>query len=267
MDKVMEVVKFFVFAYVCTCLLMYVFQRSFMYYPKNTLGSCSEAGVPDMHEVKLLTKDGLELVSWYGKAKNNRPTIAFFYGNAGNIAGVAYKARIFMDAGYGMLLVGYRGYGGNEGSPTEEGLIADAFAAADFLEKEQVEKVVYYGESLGSGVAVALAVEKAPVAIILEAPFSSALDVAKIGYWYLPTSFLMKDKFDSVARIKNVKAPLLLIHGESDKTIPVALGRKLLEAANEPKKGIFIPNAHHANLYDFGAHKKILEWLSKEFPL
>ena len=243
-------------------------QRSLMYFPLHDLPSPVTVGVPEMEVVRLGTADGLELVSWYaGAAGPERPTIVYLHGNAGNIAGRAPKVRPFLDRGYGVLLVGYRGYGGNSGAPSEQGLIADGRAALDFLAARGVrpERTVLLGESLGSGVAVRLASERAVGAVILEAPFTSAADAGQRAYPLLPVKLLIKDRFDSLGRIDRVGAPLLIIHGEEDRVVPVAHGRRLLAAALAPKQGVFLLGAGHNDLLRHGSAEVALEFLGRLF--
>ena len=154
-------------AFIATALVVYsifvgalfLFQRNMMYYPGHHLPTPAESGVAEMAAVRVTTEDGLELTSWYGKATAIKPTIVFFQGNAGTIAGRSFKVRGYLDAGYGVFLVGYRGYGGNPGMPMEQGLYADGRAALRYLENVGVPSAewIFYGESLGSGVAVEMA--------------------------------------------------------------------------------------------------------------
>jgi fermentation-respiration switch protein FrsA (DUF1100 family) len=206
-------------------------------------------------------------VSWFAPPmEKNGKIIVLFQGNGGNISHRDAKAAKFTGEGYGVLLCGYRGYGQNPGKPTEEGIYRDARAALKWLEKQgyNIGQMVFYGESLGSGVAVQMAVEFQPKHVILEAPFSSAADVAKKHYFYLPVDLMMKDRYDSHAKIKNMKASLLIIHGVYDGVIPISQGRKLFEAANHPKEFIAIENAGHNNLYEMQAGLPVSGWLEKQ---
>ncbi len=191
----------------------------------------------------------------------------YLHGNAGNIAGRAPKVRRFLDRGYGVLLVGYRGYGGNPGAPSEQGLMADGGAALDFLAARGVgaAHTVLLGESLGSAVAVALASARAVGAVILEAPFTSVAEVGQRAYPFLPVRLLIEDRFDSLDRIGRVEAPLLIVHGEEDRVVPVAQGRRLLAAAKAPKQGVFLPHAGHNDLLRHGSVEVALEFLGRLF--
>lgn len=244
---------------------MYAMQRSMMYIPHPLMTSPANAGVPEMAEAWFETADGLRLLSWHAPAPPGRPTVLFFHGNGGNVATRAFKVRPFLDAGMGVLIAGYRGYGANPGSPTEEGLIADARAAHAYLVDCGVAEpsLVYYGESLGSGVAVALAAERAPGAVVLEAPFTTTVDVARRMYWYLPVRHLMHDTYDSVGRIAKVVSPVLVLHGERDGVVPIELGRQLFEAAPEPKEAIWYPRGSHNDLFDHGAASHVLDFIGR----
>lgn len=238
---------------------MYATQRSMMYFPAGDLPPAPAL----FAEARLRTADGLELVAWEAPPAPGMPVLVYLHGNGGNIAGRVFKARPFVEAGYGVLLVSWRGYGGNPGAPSEAGLLADGRAALDHVEGRG--PVVLFGESLGSGVAVPLAAEREVAALILEAPFASAVDVGAEHYWYLPVRLLMKDRFDSLAVIDRVRAPLLIVHGERDAVTPASQGRKLLAAANEPKRGVFLPAAGHNDLFEHGAARIELEFLAGLF--
>lgn len=240
---------------------MYAAQRALMYFPGGDL----PPPPPPFAEARLRTADGLELVAWEAPPQEGRPTLVYFHGNAGTIAGRVFKVRPFLDAGYGVLLVSWRGYGGNPGAPSEEGLLADGRAALDYAARRG--PVVLFGESLGCGVAVRMAAERPVAAVILEAPFASAVDVGARHYWYLPVRLLMKDRFESIRRIGKARAPLLIVHGERDDVVPVEQGRRLLAAANEPKRGVFLLQAGHNDLFEHGAAAHELAFLEEALRL
>jgi len=266
---VVGVVGLVVAGYVALVGGMYTFQRSLLYVPSTATPSPAASGVPDMTQVTLETDDGLRLMSWYKPAAGNRQTMVYFHGNGGHIGYRGDKVRPYLDAGYGMLLVSYRGYGSNPGSPTEDGLYDDGRAAMAFLVGQGVEprQTVLYGESLGTGVAVQIAVDQAragkPVAaVVLEAPFTSAVDAGASHYPWAPVRWLMKDRFDSQSKIAGIQAPLLIVHGGLDRVIPFRLGEALYATAMVPKESLWIPEAGHNDLYDFGASGKVLAYLA-----
>lgn len=247
--------------YLVICGGMFLMQRSFMYFPDNQSPGDPAASNLAMKIVKVKTSDGLELSGWFAPpADEGKPVIVLFHGNAGNIALRAGKTRDFLNRGYGYLLAEYRGYGGNPGKPAEEGLYADGRA---WLESVKSYPVVIWGESLGTGVATRMATEYKAQAVILEAPFTRAADVGQKAYPYLPVSLLIRDRFDSISRIRDIHSPLLIVHGEFDDVVPIQLGRRLFETATEPKEFVMLSGAGHSNLYDFGIVPAIDVFLQK----
>jgi uncharacterized protein len=248
---------------------LYAFQRQLLYHPGGQLPTPRAAGVSEMEAVTLRTEDGLDLVSWYAAARGDRPTVVYFHGNAGNIGDRASKARRFLDAGFGLLLVSYRGYGGNPGRPTEQGLYADGRAALDFLLAggTAAGRVVLFGESLGSGVAVHLAAEQGrrqPVAaVVLETPYSSIVEVAGAHYPFAPVRILAKDRFEAATKIAGVGAPVLMFHAEDDRTIPIRFARRLFAAARQPKEAEWFAEGGHEGLFDAGADRVVLDFIRR----
>jgi len=243
---------------------MFAAQRRMMYFPDTDLPDPVQAGVADMAPIRLETADGLTLTSWYRPAQGpNRVTLVYFHGNAGHIGGRGDKVRPYLNAGHGVLLVGYRGYGGNPGTPTEDGLYADGRAALTFLTEQGIETgIVLYGESLGTGVAVRMASEHHVAAVVLEAPYTSIADVAAAAYRFVPVRLLLRDRFDSLSRVTAIGAPLYLLHGEQDTTIPVHFGRRLFAAAAEPKQARFFAGAGHTDLYEHGGAEAVLGFIA-----
>ena len=258
---------FLLVIYAAVVLAVYIFQRRLQYFSDNDLGDAEAPGILGFKSVKVKTSDGFDLVAWFAppKKKDGR-VVVLFHGNGGNIAHRAIKASQLMARGYGVFLSEYRGYGGNPGSPTEEGLYRDGRVALTWLDAEGygIGRLVLYGESLGSGVALQLAAEVHPRAVILEAPFTSAADVAKKAYPILPVDALMKDRFDNIKKIGMSKPSLLIVHGNRDEVVPHKLGKKLFEAANHPKEFITIENGMHNNLFERGAGHAVLDWLDKQ---
>lgn len=231
-------------------IIMYVSQRHLIYHPSPQVPHLPEYHANDMTVITLHTQDNLELMSWYKPAINNQPTVLYLHGNAGHIGYRMHLARQFINAGLGVLLLEYRGYGGNKGRPSEQGLYKDGQAALTFLNQQGIkpEKLILYGESLGTGVATELASKHAVCAVILQAPYTSLIALAHFHY---PLIFLKPwDKFDSLARIQAINAPLLVLHGEQDNVVPYKEGLTLFNAANEPKKMITFRNLDHHNLWD-----------------
>jgi len=250
--------------YVAANGALYLLQRRLVFQPTGAPGEPGEAGVPEMGWVRIPSGDGLTLTGWY-KPEERAPTIVYFHGNAGHFGERAYKARFFLDQGYGFLLTSYRGYAGNPGRPTEAHVYQDARAALDFLAARGTPpaETVLYGESLGTGVAVQMAQERAAAALVLEAPFTSLAAVAGHHYWWTPARWLLRDRFDSAAKIAGIDMPLLIVHGERDRTVPVKFGRRLYAAAVEPKEFRLLPAADHTDLYEHGAGEIIREFLAR----
>ncbi|MCZ6764468.1 MAG: alpha/beta hydrolase [Alphaproteobacteria bacterium] len=268
MSPFLRVLIFLCAGYVLVAAVIFFTQRRLMYLPDPTPPSLAQAGVPDMSVVALRTGDGLDLEAWYRPAaRDSAPTLVYLHGNAGNIGHRGGKVRPYLDAGFGVLLVSWRGYGGNPGRPTEQGLYEDARAAVAYLSAAGVAttQIVLYGESLGSGPAVHIAAEGDFGAVVLEAPFTSAGDLAQRHYWYLPARALLRDRYDSQSKIARIGAPLLILHGERDQVVPARFGRTLLAAARRPKDGAFFAAAGHNDLYEHGAAQSVIDFLGRVF--
>lgn len=238
-------------AYVALVGALFVGQRSLLYLP-DTNRPETLAGFA---AVRLRTADGLDLLAWH---RPGAPTVVYLHGNAGHIGYRAERYRALAEAGYGVLAVEYRGYGGNPGAPTEEGLTLDGRAALAFLGDAPL---VLWGESLGTGVAAKLATERAPLALILESPFTRLADAARHHYPWVPVDLLLKDRFDTLANVRQVQAPVLVAHGRRDTIVPARMGEAVLDAANPPKRGWFPEAAGHDDLREHGLMKVVFEFL------
>ena len=229
---------------------VYAKQRDMMYIPSVERVAPAEIGLETVEEIALTTASGVQLISWFARPQAGRPTVLFFHGNAGAVNHRAYRFRELMAQGYGVFVLGYPGYGGNAGEPSEPSFHEASQLAYDYLRTSGVDSqdIVIYGESIGSGVAVQLAARVEAKALVLEAPMSSATDVARVHYPLLVASFFLRDSFQSVEHIGQIDMPLLVIHGEKDTIIPLQLGEKLVEHAVEPKKLVVIEGAGHNNL-------------------
>ena len=240
--------------YVGIATVLYVTQRSLMYFPDTAHITPAQAGLPEAEEVTLTAADGVGITVWHVAPKDGRPIILYFHGNGGALRYRVERFKKLIAEGVGLVALEYRGFGGNAGSPSEHGLIADAEAAYAFAAaRYPAKQIVLWGESLGSGVAVAIAAEKPVGRIILEAPFTSTAAVASIRYWYMPVRLLMKDQFHSDERIGKVTAPLLILHGFQDQTVPYAMGERLFELANQPKHIVKFLDGGHEDLDANGA--------------
>ena len=249
--------------YVGIVALMFVAQRALMYFPETARTPPADAQFPAAQEATLTSADGTSLIAWHVPPKANM-VVLYFHGNGGSLRHRVPRFRSLTADGTGLVALSYRGYGGSQGSASEEGLIADARAAYEFAQTRYPEsRIVVWGESLGTGVAIALAVEKKIDALVLEAPFTSTADIAFAAYPFIPVRLLMWDQFRSDERIARVKAPLLVLHGARDRVVPISYGERLFSLANEPKQFVRFARGEHENLDDHGAMTAAKEFLGK----
>ncbi|MCA8927979.1 MAG: alpha/beta hydrolase, partial [Alphaproteobacteria bacterium] len=207
---------------------LYAFQSRLMYPGSEPTPPPRAVGLRDVEEVRVETRDGLSLLAWWQKPEPGRPTVLYFHGNAGSLASRAVKFAHFAEAGYGLLMPAYRGYSGNAGQASEAALVRDAQAATDWLAREAPDTpLIYFGESLGSSVALHLAPRVRPRAIVLEGAFDSAANLAQARYPMFPAARLIRDRWDSLAVAPACKAPVLMLHGGMDKTVPIAHAMRL----------------------------------------
>ncbi len=255
----------FIIAYIGLLAIILVKQRSFMYFPM-TKARPDISKAPWMMWADVTTEDGLDLKSWFSAPKDGKPTLIFFHGNGHNISVRGPKAQPFLQEGYGVLLAEYRGYGGNPGSHSEEGFYKDARAQINWLaDKHGItgKDLILYGESIGSGVAVQMATEYEAKALVLDAPFSSALDVAKFKLFFIPfVSRILKDKYLSDEKIVSIHTPVLVGVGGRDMVIPSRFGKKLFEAANEPKTLKVYDKAGHMGMHQYGFGQDAIEFIN-----
>ena len=234
--------------------LAWAMQRRLMYFPSAAVPAPHTLGLRHVEAVTLSTIDGLELAGWFvhrPESPSPPPTVLVFNGNAGNRAHRALLAEALQRRGLQVLLFDYRGYAGNQGTPSERGLAADSRAAHAFLAARpdvDPSRLVYFGESLGAAVAVDLAVEHPPAALVLRSPFTSMADVGQYHYPFLPVRALVRDRFASIDRIDRIDVPLLVIAGERDAIVPARQSRRLYEAAAGPKELVMLPDADHNDL-------------------
>ena len=220
-------------------------QRRLIYFPSPGPVPPAATMLPNGQDV-VLDSDGIRLGAWYFPVAGGGPAVLVCNGNGGDRSGRIALAAALNRIGLSVLLFDYRGYGGNPGQPSEDGTAADARAAQAWLAAQPgVEKIVYFGESLGGAVAVGLAVERPPAALILRSPFTSLPDVGAMHYPWLPVRWLLMDRYPSIDRIGSVHVPVMVIAGDRDDIVPEALSRRLYDAANEPKRYVLVPGAGH----------------------
>ncbi len=243
--------------------MLYFAQRSLMYFPDTVHTTPAAAGLPEADEVSLTAADGVKSIAWHVAPQAGKPVILYFHGNGGALKYRVERFRKLIADGIGLVALEYRGYGGLPGSPSEQGLIADGEAAYAYAAaRYQVPQIVMWGESLGSGVAIAVAAAGPVGRVILEAPFTSALAVAERHYWYLPVRLLMKDQVRSDERIGKVKAPLMIMHGVHDRVVPYRMGERLFDLANQPKHIVRFLDAGHEDLDANGALNAVARFLA-----
>lgn len=253
---------------------LYLFQERLIFVPGPPPPPPAETAAPELAPVFVTTSDGLELMSWYAPPADPERgrVMVYFHGNAGNIADRAYKARAFLDMGLGVMLVGYRGYNGNPGRPGEERFRRDGRAVLAFLEDRGIgpDRRVHYGESIGSGTALPLAVEVGAAAVVLEGAFTSIADMAQRQYPIYPSGLLVRHPFDNIAAVERLDAPLLVLHGERDGIVPPAMGRQLADTAraagNSDARAVFLPQGNHVDLFDHGAAQHVRDFLDDLAP-
>jgi uncharacterized protein len=255
--------------YVLAIAGMTIFQRRLQYFPDRRLVDPAQAGMNGVEDLRLTTNDGETVVAWYVPAKDGHPLILYFHGNGGALVDRIPRFRGLTASGYGLLALSYRGYGGSTGSPTQNGLMEDGETA--YLEARargyDGDRIVLMGESLGTGVAIALAAAHQAAAIVLDSPYSSAVEVAAAHYPIFPVNWLMFDRFRSDLVIGDVHIPILVLHGDEDDVVPIRLARRLFELANEPKTFMQVSGGTHLVLGLAEVFPRVREWIDEQTGL
>jgi len=245
-------VSLVVLVYLLVTLGLYIFQRNLLYHPAENNYSGDKLTV-NIEKVKITTDDNINLLAWYHKKDiKNYKTILYLHGNAGSLENRIHKINHFNDMNINFLLLAWRGFNGNAGKPTEQGLYQDARSAVKWLINQGVreENIIIYGESLGTGVATEIAQNQNFAGIILESPFTSMVAAGKSKYPIFPIKLLLKDKYESEKKIKNITSPILVMHGEVDNIVPFWMGEKIFQLANEPKYSYFSKYDDHMMEYN-----------------
>jgi len=251
-NNLLQIILIIFFIYFLVLVFLYFYQRNLLYHPNENNYSEDKISV-DIENVRIKTSDNIELLGWYHeKNLKDFKTLIFFHGNAGSLENRIHKLNHFRDMNINFLIIAWRGFSGNNGNPSEQGLYEDGKSAIDWLIKKGVSEknLILYGESLGTGVATHLAQNKNFAGVILETPFTSMIDAAKKFYPYIPVKLLLKDKFENYKKIKNINLPILIMHGEVDQLVPFSMGKKIYEIANEPKYSYFTKYDNHMMEYD-----------------
>lgn len=254
--------------YAVTLSGIYAFQRDLQYFPSHRDPAPDTLGLTGVERVALATPDGETLVLWLSPARDDRPTILFLHGNAGEIADRADRFAFYQARGFGVAFLSWRGYGGSTGTPSEAGLLTDAKAAYDHLRARGIapDRIVLVGESLGTGPAVITAAGNPVAAVVLEAPYSAAVDIARRSYPWLPVGLLMKDQYRSRDHIAAIRAPLLILHGTNDRVIPQGFGKRLFDLAKEPKTFLSLGPVGHDALFSPATWEKEAEFIDRTLP-
>ena len=241
--------------YLAGLVVLFFAQRSFIFpIPQTGRVSPDAAGFPEAEEHVLTTADGEKVIVWHVPAKPDHPVVLYFHGNGDYLAGFFGRFGDMIADGTGIVALSYRGYAGSSGQPSERGLLWDAAAAYAFTAaRYSANRIVVWGFSLGTGVAVVLAAEHPVSKLILEAPYTSIADVAAAAFRFVPVRWLIRDPFRSDQRIARVTAPLLIMHGVRDPVIPFRFGERLFALAHEPKQLVRFPEGGHNDLDDYGA--------------
>jgi len=234
-------------AYLLVLIFIYFNQRNLLYHPgeNNYLDDKAQFSYK---EVLIEVDQDIKLKSWLiDKDLEKYKTLVFFHGNAGNLFNRVHKLNEFNKLDINILIISWRGFSGNSGKPTEKNLYQDAQKSIEWLNNKGIknEKIILYGESLGTGVAVELGQKNIFNSIILESPFTSMVETAKIYYPYLPVSLLLKDRYNSINKINKITKPVLIMHGMKDDIVPYVMSVELFNKANKPKYSFFPKDDNH----------------------
>ena len=248
----MSIVISILLIYLSILVILFFFQRSLLYLP-NVNNYFDDKLNVEIERVQIRTSDNINLVGWFHKKDLMKfKTIVYFHGNAGKLENRIHKLNHFKDMDVNFLIISWRGFSGNSGKPSEQGLYKDGKSAIDWLRNIGLSEkdIILYGESLGTGIATEIAQNKNFGGIILESPFTSMINAGKDKYPYLPVKLLLKDKYESNKKIKNIKSPILIMHGKLDKLVPFTMGKEMYELSNEPKYYYFSEYDDHMMEYN-----------------
>ncbi len=237
--------------YFVITVVVYFFQRKLLYHPFSPQIT-GKGLIHNFETINFKTSDNFELKGWFHLKNSNKKTILFLHGNAGNLDNRIDKLNFLGNMDINFLIISWRGYSGNPGNPSETGLYKDALGGIEWLNKKGIsnDRIILYGESLGTAIATEVAQNENFAGIILEAPFTSMVDMGQKIYPIFPVKFLLKDKYESKNKIKNIKSPILILHGRKDKIVPFYMGEKIFEMANSPKFKYFTDLDDHMMNFD-----------------
>lgn len=239
-------------------------EQMFLFFPDREMIMTPANMRLEFEDVFFTATDGTRLHGWYLAGEPGQPLVLFCHGNAGNISHRVDNLRLLRELGFAVFIFDYRGYGQSEGQPGEKGTYSDMRGAIAWLQTRgwPPEQMIYFGRSLGAGVALQLALEIPPAALVLESAFTSVPAMGRLHYpllWQL-AGWLLDARYDNMAKIHQLKVPLLMFHGQEDEIVPFAMGRELFENAPQPKRFHAIRGAGHNDTYDFGGVAYWREW-------
>lgn len=265
--EIRRLLLLFPLIFILFLVLLFIMQRSLLYFPPLGLSAAAEKNLAFFQPTTVTAEDGVSVTGYFYPPAAGRPIMVLFHGNASHPAWEAFKTNRMREQGYGVLLAGYRGYLGNPGKPSEVGFYADGEAYLKWLKQTYPDNpLILYGESLGSGVAVEMAMRHKPAALVLEVPFKSALSVAQRLYWYVPfINLMMLDPYRNDLKISQVHAPVLFLLAGEDDVVTAEAGEELFSLANESKYKVLFPNAHHSDIYASGAEAELMKFLDGVF--
>jgi len=248
----LEIIIGILVIYASVLIVLFIFQRNLMYHPNenNYFGDKLEV---EIEKVNITTSDNINLLGWFhNKDLKKFKTIVYFHGNAGKLDNRIYKLNYFKNIDVNFLIIAWRGFSGNKGKPSEDGLYEDGKSTIEWLKNLGVTEkdIIIYGESLGTGIATEIAQNNKFAGLILETPFTSMIEAAKNFYPYIPVGLLLKDKYRNDKKIKNINIPLLVMHGEADQIVPYWMGKTIYEIANQPKYSYFTKYDDHMMEFD-----------------
>ena len=262
----MSFTKLVILIIVTYCLLLtfvFFYQRKLLYHPNFSNHVTGDGLIHSIEKINIKTEDNIDLKGWFHLKDLKKKTILFFHGNAGTLDNRIYKLNFLGNLDINFLIIAWRGYSGSSGKPTELGLYQDAKSAVNWLNLKGIaeKNIILYGESLGTSVAIEIGQNKNFAGMILEAPFTSMVDTGKKYYPFFPVKLLLKDKYESKNKIKNIKFPILVMHGKKDKIIPFYMGEAIYNLANKPKFKYFSDNDDHMMDFDENLVNEISSFL------
>lgn len=260
--RLLAAVVVILLGYLALCVAAYAFQRRLIYFPTTARVAPGAAGLADYAGLELSSGDQRIVAWWRAPPRPDAGVVLYLHGNGGNLASRAERLRALSAAGFGVLAIDYRGYGGSSGEPSEAGLRQDALAAYDFARVHAPEsRIVVVGESLGSGVATRLATQRPVAGLLFDSPFASMARMTRLRAPWLPGPLLLVDRYDSEDRIDEIAAPLLILHCDRDVAIPIAEGRRLYAAARQPKRFVTVRGCGHVQTWRTDTRPLIVETL------